>query len=367
MMAFVVLVAPIARIAGLEPWHVGTAVTIAGIAWILSSPYWGRESDRRGRRPILLLGVGAFACAYAGLCILLGRAADGMIGGTALFAGMVIGRALAGLFYSAVPPVCAALVADHYPPDRRAGAMASVGAANALGMVLGPGGAGLLAAYSMGLSLQLLAVMPFVALLGLWLRLPREAPRSTGNRPALNLFDARLRRAMVTAFVAMSSVVIAQVVVGFFALDRLGLTPPEAARASGIALALVGVALFASQMLLRRIAWPPMRFIRVGGFVAAIGFGAVAFVPDVHGLWAAYVVAAFGMGWVYPSISALVANSVEAHEQGAAAGAVGAAQGLGAAVAPLVGTLVYALNLGAPYLLVAFALLAVILWPVRRA
>ncbi len=366
MMAFVALVGPIARIGGLDAWQVGVAVTAAGVAWILSAPYWGSASDRHGRRPILLIGVGGFAISYTALCLLLGRAADAAVGGGLLFAGLVIGRTFAGLFYSAVPPVCAALVADHYPPQRRTSAMAAIGAANALGMVLGPGGAGLLAAYSMSLSLNLLAALPLVALVTLWFALPREAPRASVNRPALKLTDRRIRRAAVTAFIAMSSVVVAQIIVGFFALDRLGLAPPEAARASGIALALVGAALFVSQMVLRQLPWPPLRLIRAGGVVAAIGFGAVATVDGVFGLWIAYAVAAAGMGWVYPSISALVANSVEAHEQGAAAGVVGAAKGLGAAIAPIVGTAIYGIDQGAPYLVVGSALLGMALWPARR-
>lgn len=363
MMAFVALVAPIARIAGLAPWQVGAAVTSAGLAWIVSAPLWGRSSDRRGRRPVLLVGVGGFAVSYGALCILLDRAAAGLIGAGAVFAGMVIARTLAGLFYSAVPPVCAALVADHCAPNRRARTMASIGAANALGMVMGPGAAGMLAAYSLGASLQLLAVLPIVAFGVLWFGIPSEAPRARTDRPALRLTDARIRRAAVTAFVAMSAVVIAQIVVGFFALDRLGLAPAQAARASGIALAVVGGALFASQMVLRRLDWTPAAFIRAGGTIAAVGFGASAFATEPLMLWIAYGVAACGMGWVYPSISALAANAVEAHEQGAAAGMVGAAQGLGAAIAPIVGTAVYALGQGIPYLLVAAMLSAVALWP----
>lgn len=80
---------------------------------------------------------------------------------------------------------------------------------------------------------------------------------------------------------------------------------------------------------------------------------------------ASYFVAAAGMGWVYPAISALAANSVEPHEQGATAGTVGAAQGLGMIVGPLAGTLVYAIDIGAPYVLIAMLLAAATLWPTR--
>lgn len=51
MMAFVAIIGPLARIMGLAPWQVGTAVTSAGVAWIVFARIWGAASDRFGRRP----------------------------------------------------------------------------------------------------------------------------------------------------------------------------------------------------------------------------------------------------------------------------------------------------------------------------
>lgn len=79
-----------------------------------------------------------------------------------------------------------------------------------------------------------------------------------------------------------------------------------------------------------------------------------------------YVVAAAGMGWVFPAFAALAANAVEDHEQGAAAGSVGAAQGLGIVLGPLAGTLLYEFGAGVPYLLVALLLTGVALWPAPK-
>jgi MFS family permease len=71
------------------------------------------------------------------------------------------------------------------------------------------------------------------------------------------------------------------------------------------------------------------------------------------------------MGWVFPSVSALAANSVEAHEQGAAAGSIAAAQGLGIILGPIVGSFVYTLNNGAPFALVGIMLLVAAFWRER--
>lgn len=83
-------------------------------------------------------------------------------------------------------------------------------------------------------------------------------------------------------------------------------------------------------------------------------------------LWMSYAVAAFGMGWIYPSVSALAANSVEANEQGAAAGAVSAAQGLGIGIGPVLGTSLYTIDNGLPYVLIAAMMVLAALWVPKR-
>lgn len=365
MMAFVAVVGPMARLLGLSPWHVGTAVTAAGLAWMVMARFWGARSDCAGRRKVLLIALAGFSASYAALGLFMSVALAWVPAVMISFLGMAAARTAAGAFYAAVPPVCAALVADHTPPAERARAMSTVGAASAVGMVVGPGAAGLLAGWSLSAALIIIALLPLCALVAVWRFLPADTAHETRKRSTLKISDVRLRRPVTVAFVAMFGVVVAQVVVGFFALDRLGLSPNDAARVSGTALAIVGATLFISQMVLRRLNWPPSRFILIGGVVAAFGFALAAFAATPAMLWLAYAVVAAGMGWIYPSLSALAANAVEAHEQGAAAGAVAAAQGLGAVLGPLAGTLAYQTHSGAPYALSAAIILIAALWPAR--
>ncbi|SER19355.1 MFS transporter [Sphingobium sp. YR768] len=362
MMAFVALAGPIARVIGLDPWHVGTAVTIAGIGWMIMARIWGAASDRRGRRPILLFGLSGFVVSYALLALFIDSALRGALSPALAFAGLVVGRGLAGLFYAAVPSTSAALVADHVPPDKRAAAMAGLGAASAAGLVVGPGLAGLIGSYSLRLPLYGTAILPALALIVLWQALPRDTAVARRDGAPLKLSDGRLRRPMLLAFSAMFSVSIAQITVGFFALDRLHLPPAQAAWTSGIALATVGVALVGAQLALRALGWAPARFIRLGMIIGAIGFGSVIFASTAALLWLGYAVAAFGMGWVFPSVSAMAANAVQPHEQGATAGTVAAAQGLGVVLGPIAGTTLYTIDNGAPYAVVALLLLLVGLW-----
>jgi hypothetical protein len=168
---------------------------------------------------------------------------------------------------------------------------------------------------------------------------------------------------MAVAFVAMFAVGIAQITVGFFALDRLGLPAAAAARVAGIALTLVGVALVLAQTLVRRLSLTAPQMIRIGGLVAACGFGGAVWVDSAWSLWLCDFVSAAGMGWIFPAFSALAANAVDPHEQGTTAGSIGAAQGLGMVTGPMIGTLLYAAGPAVPYLLVAAMLLVMALWP----
>ncbi|MFJ4064515.1 MFS transporter [Pseudomonas sp. NPDC089996] len=366
MMAFVALIGPISRLLGMATWQAGAAVTVAGVVWVLLARPWGRLSDRLGRRRILLLGSAGFTLAYWLLCLFVEGALHWLPGAGLAFVGLMLARGCIGAFYAAIPVGCNALIADHVEPQRRARAMASLGAANAVGLVVGPALAAVLAQHSLSLPFHIMSLLPASAFLVLLFKL-KPQPLAQSHAPSpVRLSDPRLRRPLLVAFSAMLSVTVSQIVVGFFALDRLQLAPTDAAQAAGIALTTVGVALILSQVLLRQLEWPPLRMIRVGASVSALGFASGALATSAPWLWSCYFVAAAGMGFVFPAFSALAANAMQASEQGATAGSIGAAQGMGAVIGPLAGTLVYAVDPRLPFLAVALLLLLVGLWPLPR-
>lgn len=370
MMSFVALIGPLARAVGMATWQAGAAMTVGGIAWVWFSRIWGHKSDRRGRRRVLLQGLGGFVLSHAALCAFIVAALEWLPPVWLVFAGVLLLRAISGGYYAAVPATAGALVADHFTPEKRAGALAMLGAASAAGMVAGPGFAGFLAGYSLALPLYVTSVLPALALLMLWRFLPRQEVRhdtegAVAPRP-LSLGDRRLRRPLAVSLVAMGCVTIAQVAVGFFALDRLELSAAAAAKVSGIALVSVGAALIVAQSLVPKLHWPPERFIRIGAVVAALGFLIVVFAYSALVLCIGYCVAAAGLGWLFPAVSARAANAVRGHEQGSAAGAIGTAHGVGMIIGPLIGTLAYDYDPGAPYALMAVLMVLVAVWPARR-
>ncbi|MGB5828496.1 MAG: MFS transporter [Pseudomonas mandelii] len=366
MMAFVSLIGPIARVLGLATWQAGAAVTVSGVIWMLLARPWGRASDRYGRRRILLIATAGFTLAYWALCLFIDASLRFLPSALLGFIGLMIGRGLIGVFYAAIPVGGNALIADNIEPQHRAKAMAALGAANACGLVIGPAIAALLSRFSLSLPFYAMAILPLLAFVVLHYKLKgqelhlRQAPRK------VHLNDPRLRRPMAVAFVAMLCVSIAQITVGFFALDRLGMNPADAAQTAGIALTMVGFALICSQLMVRRLEWPPLRLIRAGALVAAVGFAGSILADAAWGLWLCFFVSAGGMGLIFPSFAALAANAVDASEQGATAGSIGAAQGFGVVIGPLAATLIYDVDPRLPYLVAAALLLLVALWPQTR-
>lgn len=362
MMSFVAVVGPVVRLLGLSEWHAGLSVTAAGVLWMLSARRWGGLSDRVGRKRVLLIALLAYALIYIVMALFVDTALRSPPAVWFSVLALVGTRALVGLFYAAVPPTAAALVADAAPPGERAGVMAKLGSANALGMVIGPAAAGWVAYQNLSLTLYVAALLPLLALGAVAWGLPSAAaPATAADRPRSTLawHDPRLRLPVLAVLLAMISVTIAQVTVGFFAIDRLRLSPADGARMAGLALTAVGVGLILAQIGVMKLKGvPPRRWIAVGALISGIGFASVALVQAPWQLLATYAVAAFGMGFVFPSFQALAADSVDAHEQGAAAGAVASVQGFGMVIGPMVGTLLYRVAPPMPYLLVGVLLLA---------
>jgi multidrug resistance protein len=114
---------------------VGVLVSAYAVAQLLSAPLWGRVSDRFGRRPALLVGLGASAIAYVIFAyadslwiLLLSRLVQGAGGGT-------VG-------------VIQAYVADATEPENRARSLGWLSAATNVGVTIGP----VIGSLSMGIS-----------------------------------------------------------------------------------------------------------------------------------------------------------------------------------------------------------------------
>jgi multidrug resistance protein len=123
------LVAPLMPFYALDlkapEWLVGPLIASFAVAQLISSPVWGKFSDRYGRRPAMLIGLGASAFAY----VIFGFATSLWM----LFASRIV-QGLGG----GTTGVAQAYVADTMEPKERAKALGWLSAATSAGVVIGP-------------------------------------------------------------------------------------------------------------------------------------------------------------------------------------------------------------------------------------
>jgi multidrug resistance protein len=104
---------------------VGLLVSSYAVAQLISAPYWGRLSDRHGRRPALLVGLAASAIAY----VIFGYATSLWL----LFLSRIVQGAGGGTV-----SVIQAYVADATAPEDRAKSLGWLSASTNAGVAIGP-------------------------------------------------------------------------------------------------------------------------------------------------------------------------------------------------------------------------------------
>jgi MFS family permease len=138
---------------------------------------------------------------------------------------------------------------------------------------------------------------------------------------------------------------------GFLIIDKLKVPPMEAQGFTAVAMMAGAVAgLLAQWGLIRMFRMGPRDLIRWGVALAAGANLLVALAPDYWTVVIGFAVSSLGYGFARPGFTAGASLSVDMHEQAAAAGAIGALNGLNVIVAPLFVWLYEAIH-PAPFLL----------------
>jgi MFS family permease len=155
----------------ISPLKIGVIMSSFFVAQLISAPLWGRISDRYGRRPALLIGLGALGIGYAifGIAnsmwlLLLSRVVQGAGGGTT--------------------GVTQAYVADTVAPKDRARSLAWLSAGTNVGTMLGPvigSWAAYRGQYAPGMLAAALCALNFIFAWG-WLPESRKPGQTSARR-----------------------------------------------------------------------------------------------------------------------------------------------------------------------------------------
>ncbi len=114
-----------------SPDAVTLLMAIYSLTQFFFAPFWGRLSDRIGRKPVLMISLLGIAVAYVG------------VGFSQTLWELFLARAAAGAMAGNIA-AAQAYISDVTPPEKRAHGMGLIGAAFGLGFILGPAIGGIL-------------------------------------------------------------------------------------------------------------------------------------------------------------------------------------------------------------------------------
>lgn len=155
---------------------IGLLIASYSVMQLIFMPFWGRLSDRVGRKPILIVSLTASALGY-----ILWGLADSLI---LLFAARIV----AGIGNANIA-VAQAYMSDVTSKDERAKGMGLIGAAFGLGFVLGPAIGALLAGLGLGLNAvgYVAAAFSLIDLIFTAIYLPEPKERSDAGEKRFGL------------------------------------------------------------------------------------------------------------------------------------------------------------------------------------
>jgi DHA1 family tetracycline resistance protein-like MFS transporter len=339
------------------PWQVTLMFSVFAAGQFFGELYWGRLSDRVGRKPVIIGTLAVSAAAYAALAFAptIGLA--------------ILVRGIAGFFSGNISTI-QGYVIDATPPDRRAGRLGLVGSVSSIGFIVGPTFGGLMAVPALGAAgfrpPLLLAAALSVAAACATAAVVHEA-RQTGQadgkqRPGplsavrAAFVDPVLRRLMITTLLSFAGFSAVWSTLGLWGEARFDWGPKEI----GWVMALMGLASSFSQGLLagwsiRRAG--ESRVVMAALLLAAafLAFGAAG--PPEWLATALILLFVASHTLSQPANLTLVSRAASADQQGATLGANNAAGAAARVAGPVVAGLTFsAVGVWTPMALAACAL-----------
>ncbi|MEO8926437.1 MAG: MFS transporter [Caulobacteraceae bacterium] len=330
-------------------FQIGVMFSAFSAGQFFAEAFWGRLSDKIGRRPVLIVTIFGTAAAYAALAF-----APNIAAACAL-------RLVGGLMSGNISTIQGYL-ADVTPPAERPGRMGLLGAAFSMGFVTGPALGGLLARPADGvagfhLPLLTAAALASLAALGvvLFVRETRAAHhRDLPPTPRLeSLAEAFghpvIARVLIMSFIVVSGFAGIEATYGLWTQARFGWGP----RQIGFAFMAIGVTgALAQGMITGPLAkrYGAARVLAAG--LALVGSGMVVQFasPNWPVAMAGLFAVAFGQSLTFPNIAALISQEAPAGRQGEMLGLNMAANCLARFGGPLYATAIFAqVSIGAPF------------------
>ncbi|THD81875.1 MAG: MFS transporter [Phenylobacterium sp.] len=331
------------------PWQISLIFSAYAIGGFFGEPFWGRLSDRYGRKPLLISTICGNCLCYLALAFAPNVAAAFTI------------RLLGGLA-SGNGAVIQGYIADVTPPERRARMLSRQGAAWNVGMIVGPAVGGAFAHTDIGpigfrIPLFIAAGLSALAVTGiiLFIRESKVRDQSITQRPSRwsavgeAVTHPVIGRLMLLTFLVGFAFTGIESTFGLWGQARFGWGP----RQISICFAAVGVVASLTQFFVTgplSERFGEGRMLAIGMGVTALGSALQPFSTGLVMTTGLMCVTAIGQSVAWPNVGALISRTADPHRQGQILGLNNAAGAFARFVGPLCAGLTFAgLSINAPF------------------
>jgi MFS family permease len=352
---------------GISDFGIGLVASLPALTYVLAAPILGGLVDRIGCMLLIRVGLLAGIVSNVAFAVTLDFAANGAIGPRTTLVVLVVSRIVLNVAWGGMFPAATAYMALSTSASRRVGGMALLAGASGIGAVVGPIIPSLMTAFSPVAPFYVVSGISGVSLLTTLLVdvQPPSAAASKKKAGPFSILSGSTLPFFVTAFLLLTSLTSVHQLIAFQLQDAFGLSPVESTYRSGQLLTIVATSVLAAQWTIASgIKRPSAATVLTSGSI----FGAASMMLVIFGVnatslpafYASSVLLGVAIGLLLPTNAAALSLSLPQTDQGRAAGFLGAAQGSGRIVGPLLGTTLYAWSPAAPYWfgLAAFALIA---------
>ena len=363
-----ITIPPLVRDLGLTEIQIGSIFASSALAWMFLSPYWGKLSDKIGRKRVVIIGLFGFAVSLIlfSLAISLGR--EGVLHGTILFTILIAARLINGMFGSATRPAAGAWVADITNPEERSRAFARLDSGFSMGRIFGPAIAGFLLLVSYTAPFYLFASMALIVIL---LITKQKAYKGNSDLTGTNTSIKATSKEVwpflvVSAAFGICNAALVQTS-SFYFQDVITSGAENYIALASVGFMLSALGILTGQLLVAdRMQTSPGSLIRLGSLFLCVSLVGIGFSSSLTQVYIALYFYGMGGGMLGPGISSSLSLSVGKDNQGAASGFLGMVIPVGHVISPLLAMPLYMVLPSAPYFLGAIIMLVAMIFIVTN-
>ena len=341
-----VLVPPLARDLGLSEVQTSSIFAISAMAWALTSAFWGRASDRYGRRNIAILGLIGYAISLIALITPLFLAEKNILNLTLLFPALILGRLINGLLGSATRPASFAYVADITTKENRTVKFARMESSFLVGTVVGPLVGGFLFLITKETPFYLFSFLAMIAAIGIYFNLePSDRSYSKHkDKSKIKWYSQTIWPFLsVAAVLSLCQASLLQSI-GFYITDLFGYLDDLPILIS-MTFTLLAISTIASQYFFTD-AFPINNFnlLLFGTLTLIFSYFTMAFLQSISIYYLSVILLGIGFGMTRPALASSLSIAQSPENQGTAAGYLGSVIPIGHMTTPFIAMPIYALN-----------------------